>query len=310
MRYLKNLAIVSAVTSMLAACAGSQNGSNTEAESVQDPFQERTVAEAPAPAAAEPEETTVLPNILVMPANTGKGISEIQVIQQNPMSRAMMEAVNEYLTKKQYDVKSLEGQADLDNVVQMQNDIAETDEDLSYLASLAIGADVYIKFSGNVNPNAIAVELNAYESSTARLLGSEAVHEDDCGGNDRAALAACLHDAARRAMPQLEKKIQAYWKQDKEQGEQYKIIMNIKGAFDEEDIEDLHDDIVTGLKQSFNRVTVNVMTAKTIDLIVYANPKEFDDAQSIYSFIRKLLKEKAQTKKVNVTRKLILMDIN
>jgi hypothetical protein len=220
-----------------------------------------------------------------------------------------MEAVNSYLTQKQYEVKSLEGDANLNSVIQMQNDIAENDDDLSYLASLALGADIYVKFSGNVKPGAIAVELNAYESSTARLLGSESTTDSECGGNSQAAIAECLEKAARRAMPNLEKKIQAYWLKDLEQGIQYKVIMNIKGEFDEEQIEDLHDDIASGLKKAFKRVNMNVMTAKTIDAVIYADANEFPDSQSVYSAIRGMLKGKGQTKKINLTRKLILMDI-
>lgn len=302
MRFSISLLFASAI---LVACAGTPQ---------EEPVSEaKAPAQAPAPA-EEPAQPAVdnstLPNILVTPAQNGKGLSELQVVQNNPMAKAMMEAINEYLTRKQYDVKSLEGQADLDNVVQMQNDIAETDEDLSYLASLALGADVYIKFSGSVNPRAISVDLNAYESSTARLLGSESTMDDDCGGNDQATLAACLHKAAKRAMPRLEKKIQAYWQKDREQGTQYKIIMNIKGEFDEEEIEDLHDDVVSFLKKNFMRVNVNVMTAKTIDAIIYADATKFPDSQEIYGFIRKSLKEKFQAKKINITKKLILMDIN
>ena len=86
--------------------------------------------------------------------------------------------------------------------------------------------------------------------------------------------------------------------------------MNIKGEFDEDEIEDIHDDIVTLLKQGFIRVNVNSMTSKTMDIIVYADATKFPDSQEIYSFIRKSLKDKLQTKKINLTRKLILMDIN
>lgn len=300
MRYAS---ILASIPFVLVACAG---GEDPEIEPQVQSVEIVEQAPAPEPAAAsEPPQ----PTILVTPAHNGKGISEFQVVQNNPLARAMMEAINEFLTKKKYDVKSLEGQADLDNLVQMQNDIAETDEDLSYLASLSLGADVYIKFSGNARPGAISVELSAYESSTARLLGSETIQDSECDGNDQAALKACLHDAARRGMPLLEKKILAYWKQDLSQGYQYKIVMNLKGEFDEEQIEDLHDDIVSGLKKSFKRVNVNVMTAKTIDVIVYADAAEFSDSQSIYSFIRNTLKGKATTKKINITKKFILMDV-
>ncbi|WP_295098875.1 DUF6175 family protein [uncultured Fibrobacter sp.] len=299
MRYTS---ILLSIPFILVACAGG-NAPETEPQ-----VQSVEIVEQAAP---EQDATAELPQptILVTPAHNGNGIPEFQVVQNNPFARALMESINEYLTKKKYDVKSLEGQADLDNLVQMQNDIAETDEDLSYLASLSLGADVYIKFAGNAKMKSITVELNAYESSTARLLGSETIQDPDCGASDQTTIKTCLHDAAKRGMPLLEKKILAYWQQDLNQGTQYKIVMNLKGDFDEEQIEDLHDDIASGLKKSFKRVNVNVMTAKAIDMIVYADPAEFPDSQSVYSFIRNMLKGKADTKKVNVTRKFILMDV-
>jgi hypothetical protein len=301
MRFYSSLAFASA---FLIACAGTPQDEAVPETAVPVPVPEQETAPA-----QPPIDNSTLPNILVTPAQNGKSISELQVVQNNPMAKAMMEAINEYLTRKKYNVTSLEGAAELDNVVQMQNDIVETDEDLSYLASLALGADVYIKFSGTVKSGTIAVDLNAYESSTARLLGSESTMDDDCGGNDQATISDCLHRAAKRAMPRLEKKIQAYWEKDREQGTQYKLIINIKGAFDEDEIEDLHDDIVSLLKKNFLRVNMNVMTSKTIDATVYAESGKFPDSQEIYSLIRDSLKDKTQAKKISITRKLILMDL-
>ena len=307
MRTLPYLALVAII---LSACATGPQMETEPASEVAQPAKRPATQPVIQPVETEPAEPTRLPNILVTPAQNGKGLSELQVVQNNPMARAMMEAINGYLTQKTYEVLSLEGDAVLNSVIQMQNDIAETDEDLSYLASLALGADIYIKFSGNVKPGAISVDINAYESSTARLLGSESAMDDDCGGNNQTAIAECLHKAAKRAMPRLEKKITAYWQKDLAQGIQYKIVMNIKGDFDDEQIEDLHDDISQGLKKAFKFVNINVMTAKTIDLTLYADGNEYPDTQSIYSYIRSMLKGKASTKKINLTKKLILMDVS
>lgn len=303
---MRTLAFFAAFSTLLVACAGTPEVKNEPANEVPE-----ATAEPAQPEPAKPTlDNSTLPNILVAPVIGSKGLSELQVVQSNPMARAMMEAINGYLTQKLYDVKSLEGQANLQELVQIQNDIADNDADLSYLASLALGAEVYIKFAGNVNGSSIVVDLNAYESSTARLLGSESVTDEDCGGNDQTTITDCLHRAAKRAMPRLEKKIRAYWEKDLEQGVQYKLVMNIKAEVDEEEAEDLHDDIVSILKNTFKKVTTNVSTPKTIDAIIYVDPEEYPDSQSIYSTIRETLKSKGQSKKINLTRKLILMDIN
>lgn len=250
-----------------------------------------------------------LPTIMVLPAHSGKGSSELQVVSNNPMSKAMMESINSYLTQKRYNVKSLEGESQLEDVVKMQNDIANTDDDLSYLASLALGADVYVKFSGSVTTENATVEVNAYETSTGRLLGSQTAEVKNNGHTDQANLRANVQSAARKAMPNLEQKILAYWKLDLQKGIQYKVVMNLKGEFTDSQIEDIHDAAVQSLRKNFNSVTVNVMTDRTIDLVVYADPGRYTDAQDVYSQIRQLLKGQAETKKINITKKMILMDL-
>lgn len=249
------------------------------------------------------------PTIMVMPAKSADGTSELEVVSKNPFSKSMMEAINGYLTHKQYEVRSLEGQSDLDNVIQMQNDIAGSDEDLSYIAGLALGADVYIKFSGAAQTDQVVVEISAYETSTARLLGSQTSQVKNNGHVDQNNIRANLQSAARKAMPNLENKILNYWKADMQNGIQYKVVMNLKGDFSDSQTEDLQDDILQTLKASFNKVVVNVMTAKTIDLVVYADPAKFTDSQDVYSFIRRQIKNQVETKKINISKKLILMEL-
>jgi hypothetical protein len=65
-----------------------------------------------------------------------------------------------------------------------------------------------------------------------------------------------------------------------------------------------------GLKSNFSSVKVNVMTAKTLDFVIYANPLQYKDSQEVYSKIRQVFKPIAETKKNNITRKLILMELN
>lgn len=244
-------------------------------------------------------ETVSTPTIMVMPASK----------TDNPMSRAMMEAINGYLTKKNFEVKSMEGQAQLDDLIKMQNDIANTEDDMSYLASLALGADIYIKFSGTSQADNVVVEVSAYETSTARLLGSQTAEVKNNGHTNETNLRANAQSAARKAMPNLEKKILSYWKADIAKGMQYKVVMNLNKDFTDAQVEELQEALVKAMKNTFNAITVNVMTAKTIDVTIHADPARFADSQEVYSQIRSLLKTHAETKKINITKKLILMDI-
>ena len=249
-----------------------------------------------------------LPTIIVVPAQKAKGMSDLQAFHSNPNNRMAIEAINGYLTQRQYEVKSLAGEETLGEVIRMQQDIAETEEDLSYLASLALSADIYIKFSASIEGGIVLIELSAYEAATARLLGSQ-TSQAAANGQSKGAIAEAVFAAASRAMPGLEKKIKGYWEVDRKNGVQYKVIMKLQGDFDEQRVEDIQDDVNMLAKKAFKRVNTNVQTAKTIDMTVFADMDKFADSQEVYSYIRRGLKGSVTVRKINITKKLILIEL-
>ena len=74
------------------------------------------------------------PVIMVIPAISNNA-SAIEVIKQNPFAKTTMESINEYLTEKSYKVRSLEGNEDLTEVLQIQNDISDKDALLNKIKS-------------------------------------------------------------------------------------------------------------------------------------------------------------------------------
>ena len=270
--------------------------------------------QAPARQAPAPRQQSIamgnqaLPTIIVVPAQKAKGMSDLQAFQSNPNNRMAIEAINGYLTQRQYEVKSLAGEETLGEVIQMQQDIAETEEDLSYLASLALSADIYIKFSASIEGGIVLIELSAYEAATARLLGSQ-TSQAAANGQSRGDIAQAVFDAASRAMPGLEKKIKGYWEVDRKNGVQYKVIMKLQGDFDEQRVEDIQDDVNMLAKKAFKRVNTNVQTAKIIDMTVFADMDKFADSQEVYSYIRRGLKGSVTVRKINITKKLILIEL-
>jgi len=267
-----------------------------------------TVVARPSQPAIVKTSVGQMPTLMVLPAAKAKEAQDILVIQNEPSTKAMMEAINAFLTQKQYEVKSLDGQGALDELIQMQQEIAGEEEDFSYLASLALGADIYLTFSGNVQGDMVVAEINAYETATARLLGSQTSEVKNNSGSN-ANMRALTQSAARKAMPGLEKKIQAYWNADQKNGVQYKAVIHIKDSYSESQTEDLHDVVLNTLKSIFNKVSVNSMTSKTIDMIVYADPQKYADSHEVYSAIRNSLKSTASISKKNISRKLLLMDL-
>lgn len=249
------------------------------------------------------------PVLMALPASSGKDSSPASEVANSPFAKAALDGINEYLTEKGYDVRSLEGNEDLTSLIQMQGDISDNSSDMSYVAGLALGADIYIKFSGSVKNNMITVELSAYETSTARLLGTKSGSVQDHGTNAENQRYLVL-SAAKKALPALEKTIQSYWFEDWKKGVQYKVVMRIGDRFTGSSLEDLQDQCVASLRKSFKSVRVNSITEKTIDIIAYANPTEYPDAYAVYSVIREDLAPVAQAKKNNITNKLIILELN
>ena len=239
------------------------------------------------------------PILMVIPASKDKG----------PFAKAAMEGINEYLTAKGYEVRSLEGSEDLSNVIQMQGDISGNGDDMAYIAGLALGADIYIKFSGSIKNDMITAEVSAYETSTARLLGTKTSSVQDHGSNNDNQRY-LVHSAAEKAMPSLERTIHSYWSEDLKKGVQYKVVMRIGERFKGTTLEDLQDQGISALRKSFKSVRINAMTEKTIDLSVYADPAEHPDAFAVYSGIRQSLASLAQTKKNNIVNKLVILELN
>lgn len=298
-------------TSNQSAAASNASYSAAPAESNQDVTIAKNNSGIPAANMANMPK----PVIMVMPAPGAKAKSVQEVIKSNPLSRFYMEGINAVLSQKGYEVKSLEGNDELNNVIQLQNDIAGTDEDLAYLASLSLSADIYIKFAGTITATdrgmMISVNVSAYETTTARLLASqisEVLHPGEINNVD--AYAQDLKTAAKKAMMGIEPKMHNYWAEDMKNGVQYKVVMNIKGDYSGSQLEDLQEDSIDKLKGVFNKVKVNSMTAQTMDMVIYANPDKYEDAQAVYSAIRKNLKGTAETTKINVLHKLIVLDIN
>jgi hypothetical protein len=246
---------------------------------------------------------------MALPAASGKGSSPMEVVSNNPFAKAVMEGINEYLTEKGYEVRSLEGSEDLSNLIQMQGDISGNGDDMSYIAGLALGADVYIKFSGSIKNDMVNVELSAYETSTARQLGSKTGMVQN-HGNSKDKQRYLVISAAKKALPALEKTILSYWNEDAKKGVQYKVVLRIGERFQGSRLEDLQDLSISSLRSTFKSVRVNNVTERTIDIIVYADPEVYPDAYAVYSAIKSAVSSSAQAKKNNIVNKLIILELN
>lgn len=247
----------------------------------------------------------VKPTVMVLPAMGASGATSIEVIRKNPLAKTAMEVINAYMTECGYKVISLENQAQLDEVVQLQGDIAGNDADLAYVAGLAVGADINVTFAGSIQDDNLVIDLSASDASTANLLASESSRQKDGGDGMRV----LVQKATQRAIVPLEKKVRSQLAAEQEKGTQYKVVCRLTGEFTDEQTEEISNLVTMQIRKKFNKMQVSSMTRNTIDLVVYADPDKYDDSQMVYSEFYEALSGLAKVRRQNITKKLIILEI-
>ena len=107
----------------------------------------------------------------------------------------------------------------------------------------------------------------------------------------------------------MESAVQAYQRKEINSGVKYKVIINVSTDFDEEFVEGIQELVSKQLPREFKSISFNVMTDRTIDMTVYANPAVQANSQEVYKVIRSKLKKIVGVKKNNITKNLILIDL-
>ena len=163
------------------------------------------------------------PTLLVAPFKASKGNK----------NRGMIEGLlNSYLTKNKWEVVSAKGLADLDKMVDAIGEVAEAEEDEAAKIAMAAGADVYVMFEAMKEKGkgmaggqiAYSTKLEAYETTTSRMLASEKVtspayYENQAGQESRV-----LEEALRDSMAKLLPQVTDYWKEDAPKGHRFYVV--------------------------------------------------------------------------------------
>ena len=243
------------------------------------------------------------PSVMVLPAGTKNLTESMNLLNNDSYANAASNAINGYLTEKQFNVKALEGSTQINDVVTLQNEIAGQEEDLSYIASLSFGADVYIKFSVDIRHSQILANLSAYESTSGRMLGTQTSTVNDNGTRKEELIASAMH----KALPGLLRKVQAYWDADSKFGTQYKLIIYFNGDFSNLDVADSR--VLTLLKQQFVKIQTNAMTDKTSEYTIYVNSQDCGDSYEVYNALRAALGSSFEVKKRSLVQRLLIVEL-
>ena len=253
------------------------------------------------------------PFIMVIPA-VQKGENAIEMLRSNPQIRHAAAVVESYLTARQYDVVVPEQQAALEDLSSSQSSLEDREEDYSYKLALSIGSDVYITFGGvledaGYGTKKYSMNVRAYETTTARLLGTETGYSQGRQGEVMVSIEEAMNDAVDKVLS----RINNYWKSDIERGIQYKLLVNISTDFDEDQVEEIQWAFMDAVEEISNSSKENIVTNQTMDYLLWCDPSKYDKSSKVYRYLKKAFKN-AETegtlRKMNVNRKMVMLKVD
>ncbi len=250
-------------------------------------------------------EAIGLPFVMVIP-ETPKDATPLQVFESNPIARHAAAVIESYLTARKYDVVVPRASEQLNDLSKMQSEIKGAEEDVSYQLALALGSDVYIVFTSKVEGGKATTIVKAYETTTARLLGTETGYSQTRPGTPEEAL---VEEAVNDAIDKVLARIQAYWVDDMKNGSQYRLVFKVNGDFDVDEAEEVQFEISDLFDEAFSRSKENIVTDKSMDYLVWATRDEFKRASKIYRFFKSELEDMASIRRITLNRKLLVLSI-
>ena len=179
---------------------------------------------------------------------------------------------------------------------------------------MSIGSDVYIEFSGvqedaGYGTKKYAMVVRAYETTTARLLGTETGYSQGRKGE----LMVSVEEAMNDAIDNVLSRITNYWKKDVDRGIQYKLIFNISTDFDEDQIEEIQFALMDAIEEMSKSSKENIVTNQTVDYLIWCDPNKYDKSSKVYRYVKKYFKKEETEgilRKITVNRKMILLKVD
>ena len=253
------------------------------------------------------------PFIMVLPA-VEKGKSPIDVLRSDPEAKHAAAVIESYLTARQYDVVVPEQQESLEALNAAQLELGDREDDYAYQLALSIGSDIYIEYSGAVEDagygtKKYALIVRAYETTTARLLGTETGYSQGRKGEIMVSIEEAMNDAIDKVLS----RITNYWKQDVSKGLQYKLVFNLSTEFDEDQVEEIQFAIMDAIEDMSNSSKENIVTNQTVDYLIWCDPEAYDKSSKVYRSVKKYFSKEGTEgtlRKVTVNRKMVLLKID
>ena len=220
------------------------------------------------------------------------------------------------MTARRYDVLAPDQASGVNDLVSASQSLKDVSEDASYMLALSVGADVYITYNittesrkvGSTTVKKAAVGVRAYETTTARLLGTETGYSVERPSMDAVVIEEGINDAIEKVLA----RINAYWKEDLNRGVQYKVIISIATDYDLDDAENTLFSLTDALAKMSKSTKEVLLTDYTLDYLIWVDPAIYQKSSDIYRDIKKTMDRilpDGKLQRVTMNRKLVVLKI-
>jgi len=255
------------------------------------------------------------PNIMVMP-EVAAGQDPVAKMNNDPVASQGAAVIESYLTAKDYDVILPQQSSVLSGLTDQTALLTGIADDPQYRLALTIGSDVYLTYRIDVAPRVLgsttvrkaSATVRAFETSTARLLGTETGYSQERTDPDQVVVEEALKDAVDKVLARID----SYWKDDRTRGVQYRVIVKVAGEFDRDATGRFTMLISDYLMNNCANSKENILSAKTLDFLVWAKLDQYDRSRKLADAMVKSfngLFKGGELSQVNVNRKMILLEL-
>ncbi|MAH80368.1 MAG: hypothetical protein CMP39_01615 [Rickettsiales bacterium] len=253
------------------------------------------------------------PQIMVIPQGKTNQ-TPLQVLTNDENAKHAAGVLESYLTNNSYDVIVPNQTSDLNTMIADIYASTKNTKDSAYELALSIGADIYFDYSivgttAAYSTTQYSVTIRAFETTTGRLLGSETGYSKSRKGQDFVS----IEEATLSALGNVINRVLNYWEDDLSKGTQYKVIAQIDTtALSSDDVFELQENIFKILEQYSNWTKENIVTNKTIDVLMWCDPEEYPKSRHLTRSLMKDFKQylkKFDFELITQNRKLILFNI-
>lgn len=256
-----------------------------------------------------------LPTLMALP-EVKPGQNPLAELRSNAMLKQGASVIESYLTQKKYNVVAPEQAQQIYEQQKAQLSVKGHEEDLSYMIALTVGSDIYVSYTltvdtrkvGSTEVRKASVSIRAYETTTARLLGTETGYSEESAAPANALIEAAMTNALNNVIS----RINSYWQDDLKNGAQYKIIFTLLGDFDEDTRYDIADAAAKTLKKIAGRSKENIVSDKTIDYLAWIQDKDLQSPSALYRELRREFNNnftQGKLKQITLNRKLIVVGV-